>query len=114
MMPLPRLSLTRAAKIPLSGAGITYAWNSVQLISMITVGGLLAVVFVLFEWKLAKMPIMPCEMFPSPLLLLQGNFLTPTKRLTSTAVPGAALSVPLRTVSILGRVLLWKLLLQYV
>lgn len=48
-----------------------YAWSSGQFIGMITVGGLLAVAFVLYEWKLAPVPIMPC-MTPRflPLLLL--------------------------------------------
>jgi MFS family permease len=48
-------------QIPLSGAGTTYAWDSAFFIAMITVGGLLAITFVLYEWKLAKIPIMPRE-----------------------------------------------------
>ena len=38
-----------------------YAWSSGQFIGMITVGGFLAVAFVLYEWKLAPVPIMPCK-----------------------------------------------------
>jgi len=38
-----------------------YAWSSGQFIGMITVGGFLAVAFVLYEWKLAPVPIMPCR-----------------------------------------------------
>ncbi|KAH8880427.1 MFS general substrate transporter [Thozetella sp. PMI_491] len=52
--------------IPLSGAGITYAWNSPQLIAMITVGGVLAIAFVLYEWKVAPVPIMPLRLLQAP------------------------------------------------
>ncbi|KAJ9137839.1 Major facilitator superfamily transporter [Coniochaeta hoffmannii] len=49
--------------IPLSGGGDMYAWSSGQFIGMITVGGFLAVAFVLYEWKLAPVPIMPLRLF---------------------------------------------------
>jgi MFS family permease len=45
--------------VPLSGGGITYAWDSTLVISMLTLGGALWVAFALYEWKLAKVPIMP-------------------------------------------------------
>jgi MFS family permease len=47
--------------IPLSGGGLTYAWDSPLVISMLTVGSLMFVAFVLYEWKLAPVPIMPRE-----------------------------------------------------
>ncbi|RKU44265.1 hypothetical protein DL546_007450 [Coniochaeta pulveracea] len=52
--------------IPLSGGGDTYAWSSVQFIAMITIGGILAVVFVVYEWKWAPVPIMPLRLFQAP------------------------------------------------
>lgn len=36
-----------------------YAWDSAFVIAMLTIGGCLAVGFVLYEWKLAPIPIMP-------------------------------------------------------
>lgn len=52
--------------IPLSGGGVTYAWNSPFLVSAIIIGGVLAVLFVLYEWKLAKLPIMPLRLYQAP------------------------------------------------
>ena len=37
-----------------------YAWSSGQFIGMFTAGAVLAIAFVLYEWKLAPVPIMPC------------------------------------------------------
>ena len=45
--------------VPLSGGGISYAWNSAMVIALFTIGGILWVAFVLYEWKLAPVPIMP-------------------------------------------------------
>ena len=47
--------------IPVSGGGVSYAWNSPLVIAMMTVGGLLWVAFGLYEWKVAKVPILPSE-----------------------------------------------------
>ncbi|KAM0269863.1 hypothetical protein ACHAQH_009614 [Verticillium albo-atrum] len=52
--------------IPLSGGGVTYAWASPFLISTITIGAVLAVLFVLYEWKLAALPIMPLRLYRAP------------------------------------------------
>ncbi|KAF9874159.1 hypothetical protein CkaCkLH20_08142 [Colletotrichum karsti] len=49
--------------IPLSGGGVTYPWSSPFVIAAVTVGAVLGVLFVLFEWKLAKLPIMPLRLF---------------------------------------------------
>ncbi|RDW74160.1 MFS general substrate transporter-61 [Coleophoma crateriformis] len=64
--------------IPVSGGGLTYAWNSAFVIAMIICGGLLAVVFLLYEWKFAKIPIMPLHitLYPSCGLLYFQNFFT--------------------------------------
>jgi len=51
-------------QIPLSGGGATYEWNSPFVIAMMSVGGVLAALFVLYEWKLAPIPIMPCSLHP--------------------------------------------------
>ncbi|KAL0939938.1 major facilitator superfamily transporter [Colletotrichum truncatum] len=52
--------------IPLSGGGVTYPWSSPFVISAVTIGGVLGVLFVLFEWKLAKLPIMPLRLYQAP------------------------------------------------
>jgi hypothetical protein len=52
--------------IPLSGGGVTYAWSSPFLIATIVVGVVLTVLFVLYEWKLAKLPIMPLRLYGAP------------------------------------------------
>ena len=48
-------------QIPLSGAGVIYAWNSAVVISMLTMGALTGTAFILYEWKIAPIPIMPCK-----------------------------------------------------
>lgn len=45
--------------IPLSGGGVSYAWASAMVISMMVVGGFVWIVFGLWEWKFARVPIMP-------------------------------------------------------
>jgi MFS family permease len=52
--------------IPLSGGGVQYSWNSPMVIAMLTVGGCTAIAFVLYEWKLAKVPIMPVRLVKYP------------------------------------------------
>jgi MFS family permease len=52
--------------IPLSGGGVQYPWNSPMVIAMLTVGGCTAIAFVLYEWKLAKVPIMPVRLVKYP------------------------------------------------
>jgi MFS family permease len=41
--------------IPISGGGTYFAWDSPMVISMITLGGICMVLFVLVEWKWAVM-----------------------------------------------------------
>lgn len=53
------------AKVPLSGGGVTYAWKSPLVIVMITIGAILALIFIIFEWKIAKVPILPRRFHPS-------------------------------------------------
>jgi hypothetical protein len=42
-----------------SGGGVSYAWNSTLVIVLLTLGAALYVVFVIYEAKFAKIPIMP-------------------------------------------------------
>lgn len=62
------LSLASALLIlvPLSGGGISYAWDSATFIAMFIVGVLMWIAFVLYEWKWAKIPIMPLRLFTAP------------------------------------------------
>ncbi|KAJ0311191.1 hypothetical protein COL5a_002393 [Colletotrichum fioriniae] len=52
--------------IPLSGGGVTYPWSSPFVIAGVVVGAVLAALFVLYEWKLAKLPIMPLRLYQAP------------------------------------------------
>ncbi|KAI9155117.1 Ankyrin repeat domain-containing protein 50 [Paramyrothecium foliicola] len=52
--------------IPLSGGGVTYAWTSPFFISTIAIGFVWTVLFVLYEWKLARLPIMPLRLYRAP------------------------------------------------
>jgi len=47
--------------IPLSGIGSRFQADSLLVISMLALGALFLVAFVFNEWKLAKLPILPCE-----------------------------------------------------
>ncbi|KAF3043614.1 hypothetical protein E8E11_008451 [Didymella keratinophila] len=51
--------------VPLSGGGVTYAWSSAFFISATVVGVVLMILFVLYEWKLAPLPIMPLRLYRS-------------------------------------------------
>ncbi|EFQ87369.1 hypothetical protein CFE70_002149 [Pyrenophora teres f. teres 0-1] len=52
--------------IPLSGGGVTYAWASPFFIACTVTGAVLGVLFVLYEWKLVKLPIMPLRLYQAP------------------------------------------------
>ncbi|KAF4448984.1 hypothetical protein F53441_7634 [Fusarium austroafricanum] len=52
--------------IPISGGGVTYAWTSPFFITAVVISVLLAILFVLFEWKIAKLPIMPLRLYRAP------------------------------------------------
>ncbi|PPJ50700.1 hypothetical protein CBER1_07689 [Cercospora berteroae] len=49
--------------VPLSGGGVTYAWSSPFFIAATVIGLVLAVMFVLYEWKLVTLPIMPLRLY---------------------------------------------------
>ncbi|KAF1998715.1 major facilitator superfamily transporter [Amniculicola lignicola CBS 123094] len=64
--------------IPLSGGGVQYAWDSPLVIAMLTVGACTTIAFLLYEWKVAPVPIMPVHLVRYPYcwsLYLQ-NFFT--------------------------------------
>ncbi|EXJ96517.1 hypothetical protein A1O1_01643 [Capronia coronata CBS 617.96] len=60
------IASTLLVLVPLSGGGVTYSWKSAFLISTLTIGVLLGVLFVLYEWKLATLPIMPLRLYKAP------------------------------------------------
>ncbi|KAG8773300.1 hypothetical protein FRC12_002591 [Ceratobasidium sp. 428] len=49
--------------IPLSGGGTYYSWNSALVIAMLCTGSVLAVLFILVEWRLASLPVLPLSHF---------------------------------------------------
>jgi hypothetical protein len=48
-----------------SGGGVTYAWNSPLVIALLILGCLLFILFVVYEAKFAKIPIMPSTASPN-------------------------------------------------
>ncbi|GKT55991.1 major facilitator superfamily transporter [Colletotrichum tofieldiae] len=60
------MASTLLVLIPLSGGGVSYPWSSPFVIAAVTVGAFLGVLFVLYEWKLAKLPIMPLRLYQAP------------------------------------------------
>ena len=63
--------------IPISGGGTYFEWKSSMVISMLTLGSISAVLFVLVEWKWSTMPMMPLYIFKNPAVcaILIQNFL---------------------------------------
>ncbi|KAJ4267188.1 hypothetical protein NW762_003289 [Fusarium torreyae] len=49
--------------IPISGGGAYFAWDSAFTISALATGAALFVAFVAWEWKIAKLPMMPVQNF---------------------------------------------------
>lgn len=63
--------------IAVSDGGHGAPWNSAETISMLVIGGICAIAFVFVEWKFAKLPMMPLEMWKnkSVALMLVQSFL---------------------------------------
>ena len=63
--------------IPISGGGTYFEWDSPMAISMLTLGSISALLFVLVEWKWSAMPMMPLYVFNNPAVcaILIQNFL---------------------------------------
>ncbi|KAJ3892314.1 MFS general substrate transporter [Lentinula edodes] len=49
--------------LPLIWGGITYPWNSVIVLAPLCCGVFVVVLFCLWEWKVAKLPIVPMHIF---------------------------------------------------
>lgn len=65
--------------IPISGGGTYFAWKSPMVIVMLNLGGICMVLFLVTEWKVARLPIMPRKC-SDPLLtpIVQSQLLSPT------------------------------------
>ncbi|KAI5240845.1 putative major facilitator superfamily transporter [Aureobasidium subglaciale] len=63
--------------IAISDGGHGTPWNSAETISMLVIGGLCAIAFIIVEWKFAKLPMMPLEMWQnkSVAIMLVQSFL---------------------------------------
>ncbi|KAI0166549.1 major facilitator superfamily domain-containing protein [Xylariaceae sp. FL1272] len=63
--------------IPISGGGAYFNWNSPMVISMLVIGAISWILFVLWEWKGARLPMLPVQFFRNPVLcvLLTQSFL---------------------------------------
>lgn len=63
--------------IPISGGGSTYAWDSDLVIAMFVVGGVCTIVFLIAEWKIPELPMIPIYVFKNLSLsfLLLSTFL---------------------------------------
>ncbi|CUA73715.1 putative transporter C3H1,06c [Schizosaccharomyces pombe 972h-] [Rhizoctonia solani] len=49
--------------VPISGGGTYYSWHSALVIAMLSVGSVLAILFLLVEWRVATLPILPLHLF---------------------------------------------------
>ncbi|KAE8329340.1 hypothetical protein BDV39DRAFT_191548 [Aspergillus sergii] len=49
--------------IPISGGGSYFQWDSAMVISMLVIGGCSLIVFIIIEWKVATLPMLPMVMF---------------------------------------------------
>jgi hypothetical protein len=63
---LLNIASTLLVLIPLSGGGVTYQWSSPFFITSTTIGAVLALIFVLYEWRLVALPIMPLRLYCAP------------------------------------------------
>lgn len=50
--------------VPLSGGGSYFAWNSTLVISMLAIGATASIAFVIVEWKISKLPMVPSKYAP--------------------------------------------------
>ncbi|ODV68957.1 MFS general substrate transporter [Hyphopichia burtonii NRRL Y-1933] len=62
--------------VAVSGGGSSYPWGSALIITLFVVGGFLFICFLLCEWKIPQLPMVPLRLFKSPSLccLLFSNF----------------------------------------
>ncbi len=57
------MSLIRNSLVAVTAGGYTAPWKSARVLCPLVIGILLIVVFVLWEWKFAKLPMVPRELF---------------------------------------------------
>ncbi|WVR06704.1 hypothetical protein IAU60_003736 [Kwoniella sp. DSM 27419] len=53
-------------QVPISGGGSSFAWDSAVVISLLIIGSVLMIAFLLCEWKFASLPILPLRLFKTP------------------------------------------------
>ncbi|KAK6198575.1 MFS efflux transporter [Scheffersomyces amazonensis] len=56
--------------VPLSGGGSAYAWNSPIVIVLFVLGGCFLIIFLLIEWKIPELPMVPLHIFKNPTLCI--------------------------------------------
>ena len=49
--------------IPISSGGTTYTWSSPTVIVLLTIGIITAIAFIIVEWKVAPLPVMPLRLW---------------------------------------------------
>ncbi|BFZ62623.1 hypothetical protein YB2330_003724 [Saitoella coloradoensis] len=49
--------------VAISGGGSSYAWDSALVIALLVLGGVIFITFLIVEWKVAPLPIMPLRLF---------------------------------------------------
>lgn len=49
--------------VPISGGGSIFAWDSSVVIALLTAGGVCAIAFILVEWRLVRLPVLPMRIF---------------------------------------------------
>ncbi|KAJ5498511.1 C6 transcription factor [Penicillium expansum] len=54
--------------IPISGGGSYFPWDSPMVISMLVIGGCSLVAFLLIEWKVATLPMLPVVFFKNKVI----------------------------------------------
>ena len=55
--------LTAFSLVAMQAGGYSHSWDSAYVLATMLIGILLMVVFVVWEWKFAKTPMIPHEMF---------------------------------------------------
>ncbi|KAK7224300.1 hypothetical protein V2G26_012303 [Clonostachys chloroleuca] len=63
--------------IPISGGGAYFEWKSSMVICLLVLGGISLILFVIIEWRVAKLPMMPVDIYKNPAVsaMLVQNFL---------------------------------------
>ncbi|CAH0040213.1 unnamed protein product [Clonostachys rhizophaga] len=63
--------------IPISGGGAYFEWKSSMVICLLVLGGISLILFVVIEWRVAKLPMMPVDIYKNPAVsaMLVQNFL---------------------------------------